>query len=98
MKKLFIALLFAVTASAYGGDGWYFADNCESIKRYQMVTPLQLMSEYGCKPTINKSTESSAEMGMLAFDCSQSDLKGYINLVYTKNRCDQLQEFMKNRR
>lgn len=95
MKKIIIILL--TTLSLFGNDGWYFSDNCESIKNYSMVTPLQLMSEYGCKPTINKSTESSADMGMLAFDCSKTDLKGYINVIYTKERCVLLQQYMKNK-
>ena len=90
--------MLSLPLCVYANDGWYFEDNCESIKSYQMATPLQLISEYGCKPNINKNTASSADMGMLAFDCSQSDLKGYINLIYTNKRCEQLRKFMKNSR
>jgi hypothetical protein len=95
LKKTIISLFF--TLSLFGDNGWYFSDNCESIKNYQLQTPLQLMSEYGCKPIMDRHTEGSADMGMLAFDCSKTDLKGYINVIYTKERCVLLQQYMKNK-
>lgn len=55
------------------------------------------MSEYGCKPIMDRHTEGSADMGMLAFDCSKTDLKGYINVIYTKERYILLQQYMKNK-
>ena len=83
---------------AFANTGWFFGDNCEPIKSYSMKTPLELISEYGCKPNMIKSTESSADMGMLALDCSESDLKGYVNVIFTKERCVQLKNYMNNRR
>jgi hypothetical protein len=82
----------------FAGSGWYFGDNCESIKSYSLKTPLELISEYGCKPNMSKSTETSADMGMLAFDCSKTDLKGYVNLIFTKERCIQLKNYMNKMR
>ena len=52
-----------------------------------MKSPLDLISEYGCKPNIGKHIEVSAEMGLLAFDCRESDLKGYMNLIFGKENC-----------
>lgn len=99
MKKLLLILITSL--SLFAESGWYFGDNCESIKNYQLKTPLQLISEYGCKPNIIKSTESSSDLGLLAFDCSNTDLKGYVNLIFGKQRCllvkKTSEERMKNR-
>jgi hypothetical protein len=95
MKNIILILITSLTL--YGESGWYFSDNCESIKKYSLQTPLQLISEYGCKPNMNKNTESSADMGMLAFDCSKTDLKGYMNVIFTKERCLQLKKHMEKR-
>jgi len=96
-----IGLIFLLSLSLYGESGWYFGDNCESIKNYSLQTPLQMISEYGCKTNINKHTESSADLGMLSFDCSDTDLKGYVNLIFGKERCllvkKTTEERMKNR-
>jgi len=95
MKKLLLISLS--TLCLYAESGWYFGDNCESIKNYQLQTPLQLISEYGCTPNITKHTESSANLGLLAFDCSGTDLKGYVNLIFGKQRCLQLQKIIRNK-
>jgi hypothetical protein len=85
MKRVFSILI--VPFLLYAESGWYFGDNCESIKNYSLTTPLELISEYGCKPNMTEHTQSAAEMGLLAFDCSETDLQGYVNLIFGKERC-----------
>jgi len=46
-----------------------------------------MISEYGCKLNITSKTESSSDLGLLAFDCSDTDLKGYVNFIFGKQRC-----------
>ena len=83
-KVLFTILL---TSSLFAQDGWYLGNTCESIKEFQMKSPLDLISEWGCKPNIGNHIEVSADNGLLAFDCTNSELSGYMNLIFGKERC-----------
>lgn len=85
LKKIGLTLLFSL--SLFGESGWYLGNTCESIKEFHMKTPLDFISEYGCKPNVGNNIEVSAEMGLLAFDCRNTDLKGYMNLVFGKENC-----------
>ena len=82
---ILVVLLFLTTLSAK--NGWYLGNTCESIKRFQMKSPLDLISEWGCKPYTTNNTEVSADMGLLSFDCRNTDLNGYMNLIFGKERC-----------
>ncbi len=85
MKKIIYILL--LTSSLFAQDGWYLGNTCESIKKFNMKTPLDLISIYKCKPNIGKHIEVSADNGLLSFDCTNSELSGYMNLIYGKKRC-----------
>jgi len=94
-------LLFTIsllTTSLFSQDGWYLGNTCESIKEFQMKTPLDLISVYKCKPNIGKHIEVSADNGLLAFDCRGSELSGYMNLVFGKERCIAIKEATDRRR
>ena len=86
MKKLSLLILF-ISTSLLAEDGWYLGNTCESIKKFNMKSSLDLISQYYCKPSQGKYIEVSADNGLLAFDCTKSDLKGYMNLIFGKERC-----------
>ncbi|NOR57625.1 MAG: hypothetical protein GQ474_03785 [Sulfurimonas sp.] len=86
MYKILITISL-ITSSLLAQDGWYLGNTCESIKEFDMKTPLDLISVYKCKPNVGNHIEVSADNGLLAFDCTNSDLKGYMNLVFSKERC-----------
>ena len=96
MKKIIYILL--LTSSLFAQDGWYLGNTCESIKKFNMKTPLDLISIYKCKPNIGKHIEISADNGLLSFDCTNSELSGYMNLIYGKERCLVIQQATKNKR
>jgi len=85
LNKTLLTILLVSSLSAE--SGWYLGNTCESIKEFQMKSPLDLISEWGCKPYTTNNTEVSADMGLLAFDCRNTDLNGYMNLIFGKERC-----------
>ena len=97
MIKIFLTV-FLLTLSLFAQDGWYLGNTCESIKKFDMKTPLDLISVYGCKPNIGNNIEVSADNGLLAFDCTNSNLKGYMNIVFGKERCLIIQQATEKRR
>jgi len=81
-------LIFTLTVSPILAEsGWYLANTCESIKEFKMESPLDFISEYRCKPNNGKGIEVSSDLGMLSFDCTNSELSGYMNVVFGKERC-----------
>ena len=86
MKKLALATLL-VSTTLFSQSGWYLGNTCESIKEFGMKSPLDLISQYHCKPNHGEYIEIAADNGLLAFDCTKSDLKGYMNLIFGKERC-----------
>ena len=96
MNKLFLTIL--LTSSLFAQDGWYLGNTCESIKKFDMKTPLDLISIYKCKPNIGKNIEVSADNGLLSFDCTNSELSGYMNLIHGKERCLIIQQATNKRR
>ena len=96
MYKFLLTILF--TSSLFAQDGWYLGNTCESIKKFGMKTPLDLISVYRCKPNISNNIEVSADDGLLAFDCTNSDLKGYINVAFSKERCLVIQQATNKKR
>lgn len=79
-----------LSSSLFAQSGWYIGTTCESIKEFQMKSPLDLISNYGCQPNKSKNLEVAADMGLLSFDCTKSDLKGYMNLIFGKENCLQI--------
>ena len=91
MYKILLTILLMLS-SLFAQEGWYLGNTCQSIKEFQMKTPLDLISVYKCKPNIGKHLEVSADNGLLAFDCRDSELSGYMNLVFGKERCIAIKE------
>ncbi|NOR57628.1 MAG: hypothetical protein GQ474_03800 [Sulfurimonas sp.] len=96
MYKLLLTISL-LTTSLFAQDGWYLGNTCESIKEFQMKTPLDLISVYKCKPNVGNHIEVSADSGLLAFDCTSSELNGYMNLVFGKERCVLIKQATKNK-
>ena len=92
MIKKYILILILSYSTLLAQTGWYLGNTCESIKEFDMKSPLDLISVYNCKPNNAKHVEVSADMGLLAFDCTNSDLSGYMNLIFGKQRCLKIQD------
>jgi len=85
LKKIIFFIL--VSTSLFAQNGWYLGNTCESIKKFKMRSPLDLISNYSCTPNQNKYLEEASDSGLLSFDCTHSELKGYMNLVFGKENC-----------
>jgi len=95
LKKIIFFIL--VSTSLFAQSDWYLGNTCESIKEFKMRSPLDLVSKYGCKPNKNKYLEEASDIGLLSFDCTHSELKGYMNLIFGKENCLEIKKLTEKR-
>lgn len=89
-KLVKIGLVVGLTVSSLSAQqGWYAAGNCAHIETVGMYSPNELITQWGCKPTLmGAEYAGAARLAMLAYDCQQTKLQTTLIFQYqTESEC-----------